>query len=1288
MAIAKKKSRPSRESPGRREKRKPLPAQLLVADGGKILAANAAISGLIGRDAADMVGHDLLEFVHPADRRLLQYVIRRAIRAPEDAPMRLLTSGGTSPAVHLWARKRLRRGQEVVLIVATDLVQSDLDSEKILRLSRHGWVPVDARQELEESRQQFEDLYDTTPVGYLTTDDRGIILSANLAAAHFLGLEKPNIIARPLLAFVARDSRRQLLAHLGRLRKGQSQVVSEVMLAPPGREQDLPVQLVSNPTSHSGVTLPRFLTAIVDLTERKVVEAKLGEREEQLRAALEAADMGEWELDLRTQTLRRSSRHLEIFGYSERGREWTLDSFLGHVVPEDRNVVTGTLELALKTRRPWEFECRIVRADRVQRWIWVRGRLEYTAGGKPARFRGLIRDTTAGKEAEEALRLTRERERARSAELERVLDAVPAAVWISHDPRGEYITGNRLSNEWLHLPPGANVSKSAPEGERPETFTMVKDGVEIPPEQMPVQQSSAGTEIRDYEFDFVYPDATVRHVVGNATPLFDSEGKPRGSVSAFIDLTERKRAERDLRATRDYLEALFNYANAPIIVWDTEFRITGFNKAFELLTGRKTEDVIGQSLDILFPDEMREQAHALLRRTQQGERWETVVIPILRLDGSVRTVVWNSATLYGEDETTVTATIAQGQDVTERRQAEKEREDYLVDLSFIAETATAFLRKQTSTEVFEYCAQKISEHVESGMVVVTEYEGTEGSRAVRAVSGDPEAIRAISQALGKELRFLRLPLDARTGERMVPGRLVRIEGGMCAFASDDLPLSVCRQAESRLGLSDIYAIPFVWEAEVLGTLVVLSRNDLTARTGRVIETLVSQAAITLKRIRAEESLQQREKDFRKLMEDASDGIVLVDPKGRIAAVNSRACELYGYSPGELISRSVRELIPSEDAALLSGFGAELKSGNPVLVEHRVLRKDGSIVYVETSARRLADGRYQAIIRDITERKDAEREFTQAVQSEVFDRLIASLRQFRHGEGLGMNLHRLALFGKNYQAIVSEAREGGDGSATPPDAYALSRLQIAAKEFLTIGYPRLREIASLVRAVQGDINQNAAVGDEPVFATDLFRRSEILRADVEELIRTARGEGDGELAAGGDVGMRVFGQIQNIFRNIEVLTSKLNQHFTSGVSEIVRTVVAALQPVAAGHVMEIREETPEIKAIISPTDLGEVLSILLTNSVEALAGKAPGEGRITVRLGARGARARIEVEDNGAGIPEEIRSRVLTGGETTKGEGRGFGLRYAQRLLRKYGGTLSYDERYTGGALFAFELVLA
>ena len=137
------------------------------------------------------------------------------------------------------------------------------------------------------------------------------------------------------------------------------------------------------------------------------------------------------------------------------------------------------------------------------------------------------------------------------------------------------------------------------------------------------------------------------------------------------DITERKRAEEALRETNEYLENLFNYANAPIIVWDPQFKITRFNHAFETLTGRSAAEVLGKSLEILFPPAQIKASMELIQKTLTGERWEVVEISIQHVDGSIRTVLWNSATLFSADGKTPIATIAQGQDITERKQAEE-----------------------------------------------------------------------------------------------------------------------------------------------------------------------------------------------------------------------------------------------------------------------------------------------------------------------------------------------------------------------------------------------------------------------------------------------------------------------------------------------------------------------------------------------------------------------------------------------------------------------------------------
>jgi len=146
-----------------------------------------------------------------------------------------------------------------------------------------------------------------------------------------------------------------------------------------------------------------------------------------------------------------------------------------------------------------------------------------------------------------------------------------------------------------------------------------------------------------------------------------------GLVVAF--LSERiAKTEQMIRKGRDYLDNLFNYANAPIIVWDPDSRITRFNNAFEHMTGLTAEEVIGQELSILFPEASRDNSLEKISRTLSGEYWESVEIPILCKDGDIRVALWNSANIYAEDGETIVATISQGTEISQRKRAEEELE--------------------------------------------------------------------------------------------------------------------------------------------------------------------------------------------------------------------------------------------------------------------------------------------------------------------------------------------------------------------------------------------------------------------------------------------------------------------------------------------------------------------------------------------------------------------------------------------------------------------------------------
>jgi PAS domain S-box-containing protein len=204
----------------------------------------------------------------------------------------------------------------------------------------------------------------------------------------------------------------------------------------------------------------------------------------------------------------------------------------------------------------------------------------------------------------------------------------------------------------------------------------------------------------------------------SVTPLKDKDGAFTGSFAMFTDITERKTAEETLRETTEYLRKLIDFASAPIIVWNPDFRITRFNHAFEHLTGRVEQEVIGQPLDILFPKESTDASLALIKKTISGERWESVEIPILASDGVIRTVLWNSANILTA-EAELISTIAQGVDITGRKQAEsalRQSEQFLntiveqiPDMIFVKDAGDLrFVRlNKTGEELLGYSRQEM-----------------------------------------------------------------------------------------------------------------------------------------------------------------------------------------------------------------------------------------------------------------------------------------------------------------------------------------------------------------------------------------------------------------------------------------------------------------------------------------------------------------------------------------------------------------------------------------------------
>lgn len=128
---------------------------------------------------------------------------------------------------------------------------------------------------------------------------------------------------------------------------------------------------------------------------------------------------------------------------------------------------------------------------------------------------------------------------------------------------------------------------------------------------------------------------------------------------------------------------------------------------------------------------------------------------------------------------------------------------------------------------------------------------------------------------------------------------------------------------------------------------------------------------------AEEALRQSESKYRSLLEQAADGIHTYDLNGNFIEVNPKLCEMLGYTREELLRLNVKSLIPAEDIDLAPLRFDELSDGKTVMSERRVRRKDGTLLVVEISGNVLQDGIFQAIVRDIAERKRVEEELRNA-----------------------------------------------------------------------------------------------------------------------------------------------------------------------------------------------------------------------------------------------------------------------------------------------------------------------
>jgi PAS domain S-box-containing protein len=707
-----------------------------------------------------------------------------------------------------------------------------------------------------------------------------------------------------------------------------------------------------------------------DITKRKLAEEALRKSEERLRLSQQAAHVGTFDWDIRTNVNIWTPELEAMYGLQPGEFVKTQAGWEQLIHPDDRDEAVRRVELAFRTEQPVEGEWRVIWPDGSVHWITGRWQVFKDKAGKPLRMTGVNLEITGRKQKEEELRrlnrtlmalgksskammhATNESEYLDEVCRIIVEDCGHAMVWIgfAEDDAAKTVRPvayagfekgyiETLKITWADTPRGRGPTGTAIRTGQPS----ICRNMQTDPLFKPWREEAIK---RGYASSIVLPLMDSSKAIG-AINIYAREPDPftKDEITLLSELADdlsygissiRLKAAHDrtaeaVRQSEERYRSLVEVSPDAVFVNRGDQIVFANPAALHLFGATGAEQVLGRSpFEMFEPDYhpiMRKRIETLLG----GESVPLIEGRIIRLDDTMRDVEIAAAPFNDSAGRAIQVIL---RDITERKRAEEALRKANEELESKVRERTGELNKAyESVESERQRLYSVLDKLPAYVCLLTaDYKFAYVNRKFKRLFGDPGDRQCYEYLFG-----LRKPCEGCQtfrifGENLSVHHWEWTGPNGKTYAVSDYPFI------------DIDGSPLILEMGI----------DITEQR------------------RAAKALEESEHKYRMLVEQAADGIVLLDRKLNIVDINKAACEMTGFTCEELLKLNAKDLYPQDELEERPLRLDEVLSGATVTAERRAAKKDGSLIEVEISAKLIEVGHIQAIVRDITERKNEER----------------------------------------------------------------------------------------------------------------------------------------------------------------------------------------------------------------------------------------------------------------------------------------------------------------------------